>query len=864
MSRYVTAISLFLGFLLNHPSLAVDASIVFKTVGPSVVLIKDAEGFGSGVVMTSDGLIVTCYHVVNTPLKQTVVAEVQHMGRRVKQEFTDVSIVGVHPTHDLALIQVKAPPGVTFVIPSKSIRQVINTGEDCFVIGNPSGASGKILENSISKGIVGSAEREIEGLKFIQVTAPINPGNSGGALCDKDGKLVGIVTFKVDQAEGLGFAIPLANTRKSDFVSPRNRKGNPEKGVRFEEAGSRWFDIARRSEGKDRDIALYFAYVCYRMSLAELPNSPSPYNNVGLMYFEMEEYDTARVFYEHAIEIEPDYPTAHHMLGIIASMQKDADRAAKHYRAGIQTKSEEAVDLQAKLKCIENLGVNFIEAQHPTEAAYLAKWALSSQPDPRRLENLNKMLQNGSVNMSDEQFTELSGKQDGFSLEDMKRFAAGQKMPSAVVAKPVSTGTATTPTIGTATPIAMGKLFETMLASAPVPEPSGLRKAIPELPRDIRPALGGAYLVMHFPAMGKLGVFNIPQAKFETYFAVPENAIYTAGGAYLLVFLPDDRIFQVYDLRTLQRTMSKPSRIIGEVTDIEMGLFNADSAMVSYADNKDALGKRRYGVLNFKTFQLTEFTDQNLRNGSYRDNIHLRPNDQFTAFTSWCTSHSPSGFIFGRMTRQGLKDYVYEHNDRGSLVLDRQSQRIYTTRGLVLGLKGDVIKEFQGASLYPVVGADFFMEVRNKQAIIRQASGYGEIAKIDLPFDFATTAWNKDNFTDDRLVHASAQLNRACFIDNKNLAVYIFSLGLGSDTKQLRQTLEGVPKGTLWTQKLNHPAGTKVNVEDAPTGVKYDPATQMLSWNIPTTQESGNLIILLSVTPPGKEESYQRINVQVR
>ena len=289
MSRYVTAISLFLGFLLNHPSLAVDASIVFKTVGPSVVLIKDAEGFGSGVVMTSDGLIVTCYHVVNTPLKQTVVAEVQHMGRRVKQEFTDVSIVGVHPTHDLALIQVKAPPGVTFVIPSKSIRQVINTGEDCFVIGNPSGASGKILENSISKGIVGSAEREIEGLKFIQVTAPINPGNSGGALCDKDGKLVGIVTFKVDQAEGLGFAIPLANTRKSDFVSPRNRKGNPEKGVRFEEAGSRWFDIARRSEGKDRDIALYFAYVCYRMSLAELPNSPSPYNNVGLMYFEMEE-----------------------------------------------------------------------------------------------------------------------------------------------------------------------------------------------------------------------------------------------------------------------------------------------------------------------------------------------------------------------------------------------------------------------------------------------------------------------------------------------------------------------------------------------------------------------------------------------
>ncbi len=846
---------------------AVEAEAVFRTVGPSVVLIKDLEGFGSGVVLTADGLIVTCHHVVNTPLKLTVVAEVQKMGQRTRQEFQDVKIVGVHPSYDLALIQVKPPAGVSFIVAPISGGRPLNTGEDCFVIGNPSGAAGKVLENSISKGIIGAANRTIEDQNYIQVTAQINPGNSGGALCDKNGQLVGIVTFKIGQAEGLGFAIPIVKTRKTDFVPASEKKGNKEKGIKYEEAGARWFDLARRSTGEARDAALYLAYVCYRLSLAELPNDPSPYNNVGLMYYEMKEYDTSRAFYEKAVELFPDYPTAHQMLGMIAVEQKDMARADKHFLAGIQTKHTDEVDIRAQAACLQNYGIGLFEKRQYAEAAYVAKWSLSLRTERNQLAALQRMFQDSGEKLSDAQFSEINAKQDGFSIDDMKRFAQAKHTADPGAKALVSTAGATTPPPAAAAATSLAKIYEKMLTGAPKLDPAGLKKALPEAPSDIRPALGGAYLVFHFPAMGKLGVFNVAQAKFDTYFPVSEDAIYTAGGKTLLVYLPKDRIFQIYDMMTLQRSSSKPSRIIGELTDIEMSLFHSQAAVISYAESTDALARRHYAILNLDSFQTLELVDQQrqfTRNSCYRDNIHMRLDDNFTGIASWATSHSPSGFIFARLSPRGIKDVAYEHDSFGSLTPDRMGQRVYATNGKILGPKAEPLKVFPAAALFPVRGGDYFLEVKKKAVTVREPLSYSEITHFELPFEFSNTHWNKDNLTDDRLVHACAQLNRACFVDMKSLTLYEYELGLGSDLQQIRQALDSVRRGTLWTRKMGFPVGTKVTVEDAPAGVKYDPATSVLSWQIPATQPAGNVTLLLSVTMPGKDEAYQRVVVPLQ
>lgn len=857
--------------LLAMPVFSLDAEAVFKTSGPGVVLIKDLEGFGSGVVLTSDGLIVTCYHVVNTPLKQTVVAEVKKNGQRVKQEFTDVKLVSVHPKYDLALIQVKTLSGVSFIVPPKSTGRRLSTGEDCFVIGNPSGAAGKVLENSISKGIVGTAEREVDGASYIQVTAQINPGNSGGALCDKNGQLVGIVTFKVGEAEGLGFAIPVAKINKAEFVQPKEKKGNIEQCKKYEQAGARWFNIARQSIGERREEALYLAYVCYRLSLAEFPNAASPYHNVGLMYYEMKSYEAAQAFFEKAIELSPDLPNTRQLLGIIANIWlKDKERSDRHFLAGIQTKLTDVSSVQGQAACIQNYGINMIEDKRYAEAAYCCKWSMTLRTDNSQQENLQNNLRVASENISDKQFAEISDKKEGFSLADMKRFAQNRSTGKSLVSadkgtKPAAlTPVVPVPSAAASGNVSLAKLYEKMLTGAPKLEASGLRKALPEAPLDIRPAMGGAYILMHFPAMGKLGVFNVAQAKFDTYLPVPENALFTAGGVTLLVYLPTDRVFQMYDLRTLQRTSSKPSRIIGIITDIEMGLFNSEAAMISYADSTEALSTRHYGVLNLGTFQTLEFKGDMFHNRCYRDNIHLRVDENFTGFVSWATSHSPSGFIFGPLTSRGIKEVCYEHSDFGSLALDKQCQRVYSSHRGILNLKGEVVKDFSGASLFPVQGGCYFLEVRKTQVTVREPLGYSEVSHIELPFEFATTSWSKNNLTDDRLLYGCAPLNRACFIDLKGLALYTFELGLGENVQQVRQSLEGVASGTLWTSKMNFPAGTKVNVEDAPPGVKYDVATTTLSWPIPASQPSGSVTVLLSVTLPGKEEAYQRVVVPVR
>ncbi len=244
------------------PARAMDAELVFKKVAPSVVLIRDAEGFGSGVVLDASGLIITNFHVVNTPLPMEVLAEVSKGGKRVKEKLKVEKIVGIHPTYDMALI--KVDPKVVRLFPIQKSSRALNTGENCFVIGNPSGAGGKALQNSITTGIISSAERTLEDKTYIQVSAQINPGNSGGALVDKNGMLIGVVTFKIDQAEGLGFAIPMSTYNQTDFKTVAERKVNKELSRQYAKAGGEYYDLSRRATGEDKELAIYLAYLCYR------------------------------------------------------------------------------------------------------------------------------------------------------------------------------------------------------------------------------------------------------------------------------------------------------------------------------------------------------------------------------------------------------------------------------------------------------------------------------------------------------------------------------------------------------------------------------------------------------------------------
>jgi len=174
-----------------------------------------ATSTGSGVIVNSDGYIVTNNHVVQGGDKITVVLN------NSKKEYV-AKVVGTDPGSDLALIKIEAKnlPAVVFANSDE-----VNVGEWVLAVGNPFN-----LNSTVTAGIVSAKGRNINIVKnqfpiesFIQTDAAINPGNSGGALVDLKGQLVGINTAiqsNTGSYTGYGFAIPSNIVQKivKDFI----------------------------------------------------------------------------------------------------------------------------------------------------------------------------------------------------------------------------------------------------------------------------------------------------------------------------------------------------------------------------------------------------------------------------------------------------------------------------------------------------------------------------------------------------------------------------------------------------------------------------------------------------------------------
>lgn len=161
------------------------------------------SGAGSGVIITTDGYIVTNHHVVDgaTAIETTL----------SNGETYQAKLVASDAQTDLAVIKIDASElnAATF---GDSGQLVI--GQSVLAIGNPLGSLG----GTVTEGIISALDREItidnESMTLMQISAAVNPGNSGGGLFDEQGNLIGIVNAKVssdssgDPIEGLGFAIP--------------------------------------------------------------------------------------------------------------------------------------------------------------------------------------------------------------------------------------------------------------------------------------------------------------------------------------------------------------------------------------------------------------------------------------------------------------------------------------------------------------------------------------------------------------------------------------------------------------------------------------------------------------------------------
>lgn len=162
-------------------------------------------GGGSGFIVHASGIVVTNTHVIyHEHLDYTVTTN--------EGVVYPAKLLGTDEIHDVAFLKIESHEKFPCVKLGDSRRVVL--GQTVYAIGNALG----YFKNTISSGIVSGLTRSIEAMNevrkeelhgLIQTDAAINPGNSGGPLIDSDGKVIGINSAAVSQAENIAFAIPI-------------------------------------------------------------------------------------------------------------------------------------------------------------------------------------------------------------------------------------------------------------------------------------------------------------------------------------------------------------------------------------------------------------------------------------------------------------------------------------------------------------------------------------------------------------------------------------------------------------------------------------------------------------------------------
>ena len=180
----------------------------WQALGMGVPRNRIEGSLGSGVIVRSDGVIVTNNHVIAGGEEITVALS-------DRREFLAKVLLADERT-DLAVLKIELPPGEKLPVMAISERTDAQVGDLVLAIGDPFGV-GQTVTNGIISATNRTASSGGDGGAYIQTDAAINPGNSGGALVSMDGDLLGVNSFiysQSGQSSGIGFAIPAVVVRR--------------------------------------------------------------------------------------------------------------------------------------------------------------------------------------------------------------------------------------------------------------------------------------------------------------------------------------------------------------------------------------------------------------------------------------------------------------------------------------------------------------------------------------------------------------------------------------------------------------------------------------------------------------------------
>lgn len=214
ISRMVDS-SLRKNFMLtnDNQNSVLTAGEIYEKTQNSVFYIEvyDKSGnvfaMGSGVFLSSTGVAVTNYHVIEGAQSAKI--------RTADGSIYQVEgVYEVNPQNDLAVLQIQ---GSGFIPVTQGDSQSIHTGDSVYALGSPLG-----LESTFSSGIISNPRRQVDNVPYIQITVPISHGSSGGALLNDHGEFIGVTSAGFTDGQNLNLAVPaylLSSMRQSGQVT---------------------------------------------------------------------------------------------------------------------------------------------------------------------------------------------------------------------------------------------------------------------------------------------------------------------------------------------------------------------------------------------------------------------------------------------------------------------------------------------------------------------------------------------------------------------------------------------------------------------------------------------------------------------
>ena len=309
--RPILAISLLIG-LFTATAWANTATEVFENAAQSIVVVqaKDAKGktqsIGSGVVIGKEEIVTNC-HVIENANSYTVKHDERQFTARLKHADW---------MRDVCSLTVK---GLNARVAPLGSTQRLKVGQKVFAIGAPRG-----LELTLSEGILSSL-RELDGGRYLQISAPISPGSSGGGLFDDTGKLIGLPTFYISEGQQLNFAVPVEWVQ----ALPQRATSSKPQGS----SSSEWMAKAIDLEDK-RDWSGMLKHT--RAWTRSRPEDADAWFSLGVAYGNSDQLAKAIEAYQQALRIDPEDVSAWKNLGNTYGISDQPTKAIEAYQQALR------------------------------------------------------------------------------------------------------------------------------------------------------------------------------------------------------------------------------------------------------------------------------------------------------------------------------------------------------------------------------------------------------------------------------------------------------------------------------------------------------------------------------------------------